>query len=156
MDQARAAGQNITIDEEEVKAIRPTLKQKPKPKPSPEEIKGNSKSNSTPTTPKKKPAAPSPSAPPIKKEDFIIDVTMSNLQKVVFESPIPVILDVYADWCGPCKQLGPILESAVIKSGGMFRLAKVNNDKERGIVEALGVTGLPTVFAVTAGRLTDM
>ena len=61
----------------------------------------------------------------------------------------------YADWCGPCKQLGPQLEAAAIKSKGMFKLAKINSDKNRDIVETLGVTGLPTVFAFSEGRLTD-
>ena len=54
----------------------------------------------------------------------------------------PVLLDVYADWCGPCKQLGPVLENAAMKSGGMFHLVKVNSDKNRELVETLGVTGM--------------
>jgi thioredoxin len=93
--------------------------------------------------------------PPAKKEDVVFEVTASNFQKLVLESPVPVLLDVYADWCGPCKQLGPILENAAVKAGGMFRLAKVNSDQERAVAEALGVTGLPTVFTVSQGKLSD-
>lgn len=59
---------------------------------------------------------------------------------MVIESPVPVLLDVYADWCGPCKQLGPVLENAAIQSGGMFRVAKLNSDKNRGVSETLGVS----------------
>ena len=92
---------------------------------------------------------------PAKKEDCVFDVTSSNFQSIVMESPVPVLVDVYADWCGPCKQLGPILEEAAINSGGMFRLAKVNSDNERSIAEALNVQGLPTVFSVNSGKLTD-
>ena len=74
---------------------------------------------------------------------------------MVLESPVPVLVDVYADWCGPCKQLGPILEEAAVNSGGMFRLAKVNSDTERALSEALNVQGLPTVFSVNSGKFTD-
>jgi len=82
-------------------------------------------------------------------------VTASNFQKLVLESPVPVLVDVYADWCGPCKQLGPVLESAAMQSGGMFRLAKVNSDNERTLAEALQVSGLPTVFSVNNGKFND-
>ena len=57
----------------------------------------------------------------------MFEVTSENFQKIVLESPVPVLVDVYADWCGPCKQLGPLLEGAAMKSGGMFRLAKVSH-----------------------------
>lgn len=85
----------------------------------------------------------------------MFDVTAANFQKVVLESPVPVLLDVYADWCGPCKQLGPVLEQAAIRAGGMFRLAKVNSDQQRAVAEALKVTGLPTVYTVNKGKLND-
>lgn len=85
----------------------------------------------------------------------MFDVTASNFQKIVVESPVPVLVDVYADWCGPCKQLGPMLEQAAVKAGGLFRLAKVNADNERAISGTLDVTGLPTVYAVSNGKFTD-
>ena len=71
------------------------------------------------------------------------------------DAKVPVLVDVYADWCGPCKQLGPVLETAATKSGGMFHLIKINSDKHREIAETLGVTGLPSVFAVNKGKVTD-
>ena len=89
---------------------------------------------------------------PAKKEDCVFEVTSENFQKLVLESPVPVLVDVYADWCGPCKQLGPMLESAAMKSGGMFRLAKINSDKESSLSQTLEVQGLPTVFACNAGK----
>lgn len=65
---------------------------------------------------------PDPALPtPAKKEDVVFQVTAANFQSLVLESPVPVVLDVYADWCGPCKQLGPVLEEAAIKAGGAFR-----------------------------------
>jgi len=86
-----------------------------------------------------------------KKEDVVFEVTGETLQKLVLESPVPVLLDIYADWCGPCKALTPALEQMAIKSGGMFRLAKLNTDNDRAITSALGVTALPTVMGINNG-----
>jgi len=84
------------------------------------------------------------------REDVIFEGTAGNLQELLINSPVPVLLDVYAPWCGPCKALTPALEQMAIKAGGMFRLIKVNADDERVLTsEVLKVTGLPTVFAVS-------
>jgi thioredoxin len=77
------------------------------------------------------------------------------VSQLVVESPVPVLLDVYADWCGPCKQLAPMLEDIAVRAGGMLRLVKVNSDKNRGVADALKVTALPSVFAFRGGRLVD-
>ena len=90
-----------------------------------------------------------------KRDDVIFEVTSSNFQSIVVDSKVPVLIDVYADWCGPCKQLTPILETAAVKAGGAFRLAKVNADTDRSIVDALEVTGFPTVFVWKKGKLID-
>ena len=54
---------------------------------------------------------------PARKEDCVFEATAANFQQLVLESKVPVLVDIYADWCGPCKQLGPMLESAAMKSG---------------------------------------
>lgn len=99
--------------------------------------------------PKKPEGAPKPA----KKEDVIFEATSENIQKLVLESPVPVLLDVYADWCGPCKALAPALEQMAIKAGGMFRLVKLNTDEERTISSALEVQSLPTVFGFKDGKI---
>ena len=81
---------------------------------------------------------------------------MEDIQKLVIESPVPVLLDVYADWCGPCKQLTPALEQIVINAGGALRLCKVNTDQQRQISGALEVKSLPTVFGVKDGKILNM
>lgn len=91
--------------------------------------------------------------PPAKKSDVVFDATAAQIQQLVLESPVPVLLDIYADWCGPCKVLGPALEEMAVKSGGAFRLVKVNTDNERAVSAALGVTALPTVFGVRNGKI---
>ncbi|CAM9418711.1 unnamed protein product [Chrysoparadoxa australica] len=104
-----------------------------------------------PAAAKSKPEGP----PPAKREDVVFDVTDETLQKLVIESPVPVLLDVHADWCGPCKQLGPALEEAAMRSGGMFRLVKLNSDNERSTADTLGVQALPSVFAINKGQIVN-
>jgi len=93
---------------------------------------------------------------PAKKESVVFEATADQLQELVLESPVPVLLDIYADWCGPCKVLGPALEDMAIKSGGMFRLVKINSDNERPISQALEVTALPTVLGIRDGKIVHM
>jgi len=156
MDVRRAKGENITISDEILQSIQPTLRTPNVTTPS-----ANATQTTEPIATKKKPpkAASSKTQPPpltpAKVEDVVFEVNAANFQKLVLESPVPVVLDVYADWCGPCKQLGPVLEQAAVKAGGMFRVAKVNADTEKGLSEALGVQGLPTVYTVDKGKLND-
>jgi len=93
---------------------------------------------------------------PAKKESVVFEATSAQLQELVLESPVPVLLDIYADWCGPCKVLGPALEDMAIKSGGMFRVVKINSDNERPISQVLKVTALPTVFGIRDGNIVHM
>ena len=93
---------------------------------------------------------------PAKKEDVVFEGTTADLQKLVIESPVPVLLDIYADWCGPCKQLTPALEQIAINAGGTLRLVKINTDQQRQISSALMVTSLPTVFGIKDGRIMHM
>jgi thioredoxin 1 len=98
--------------------------------------------------------------PPLPKatsrDSVIYDATAAQIQELVLESPVPVLLDIYADWCGPCKALSPILEEMAMKSGGSLRLVKVNSDNERAVSQALEVTALPTVFGVREGKILHM
>lgn len=89
----------------------------------------------------------------IRKEDVIFYANSSTLESLVLDSPVPVLLDVYADWCGPCKKLTPILEEITLKAGGLFRLVKLNVDEERTISQALEVTALPTLFTIRDGHI---
>ena len=174
IDQRKAMGGTVNVSTEVLQSLRPTLHKANEPKSSSsvgasdgsKRSSSSSSSTSTSTTTTKNKSSSSAAAAsstsstpvipkPAKKEDVVFDVTGTNFQKIVLESPIPVLLDIYADWCGPCKQLTPMLEQAAMKSGGMFRLAKINSDKERSITELLSVTGLPTVFAIDKGRFTD-
>jgi putative thioredoxin len=87
----------------------------------------------------------------------IFEATMENFQQDVMEasSQSPVLIDVWADWCAPCKQLTPVLEKLAEEYKGAFRLAKVNADQQEQLTASLGVRGLPTVILVKDGQAID-
>ncbi len=85
----------------------------------------------------------------------IVEVDDTNFGDMVLKARVGVLLDVYADWCQPCKQLTPMLERVVTAAKGGLRLAKLNADKQQDLSGQLGVKTLPTVFGVVAGRVVD-
>ena len=89
--------------------------------------------------------------------NFIIDINQDQfLEEVVEKSKtVPVIVDFWAPWCGPCKQLTPVLESVVKKKNGKIILAKINVDENQGISSQLNIQSIPTVYGFVDGKPID-
>src|SRR3546814_14060106 len=68
---------------------------------------------------------------------------------------VPVVVDFWAPWCGPCKQLGPLLESAVTAAAGAVRMVKINIDENQQLAGQLRIQSIPTVYAFFQGHQVD-
>ncbi len=84
-----------------------------------------------------------------------IDVTDATFQTEVIDRSmqVPVVIDLWAEWCGPCRVLGPILEKVVGETGGKIVLAKVDVDANPQVSQAFQVQGIPAVFAMDKGKI---
>ncbi len=89
--------------------------------------------------------------------DVIVDIDMTNFQQVVLEGSmqIPVLLDCWAPWCEPCKNLMPILEKLAVEYNGTFILAKLNIEEHQQIAAQLGIRSVPDVKLIMQGQLYD-
>ncbi|MEZ5776797.1 MAG: thioredoxin [Paracoccaceae bacterium] len=89
--------------------------------------------------------------------DLIRDVTEADFMAEVIDASndVPVIVDFWAPWCGPCKTLGPALEAAVTAAKGKVRMAKVNVDENQAIAAQLRIQSIPTVYAFWQGKPVD-
>jgi len=85
----------------------------------------------------------------------VVEVTEATFQAEVIDRSfqVPVLIDLWADWCQPCKQLSPILERLAAEAGGTWILAKIDVDANPRISQALQVQSIPTVFAAIGGQL---
>ena len=82
-----------------------------------------------------------------------LKITRENFENEVMKSNIPVLIDFWAPWCGPCQMMGPIIEQLAEEYEGKAKVGKVNVDEEGELSQAFGVMSIPTIVLVKDGKV---
>jgi thioredoxin 1 len=84
-----------------------------------------------------------------------ININEASFEKAVLQSPVPVLVDFWAAWCGPCKMIAPLLDEIAKESEGRFRIAKVNIDDDPALMQRFNVRAVPTLLFFNGGKLRE-
>lgn len=85
----------------------------------------------------------------------VISVNESNFQEEVLNSDIPVLVDFWAPWCGPCRLIAPIVEEIAVELEGKAKVVKVNTDENPNLAMKYGIRAIPTIMVFKNGRVVD-
>ena len=85
----------------------------------------------------------------------VITITSENFENEVIKSEKPVILDFYADWCGPCKMMSPIIDAIAEEMDAEVKVGKVNSDDEMELAEKFGIMSIPTIIIFKDGKVSS-
>jgi thioredoxin 1 len=85
----------------------------------------------------------------------IVTLTQQNFEQEVLKSSKPVLVDFWAEWCGPCKMLGPILDELAQEYDGKVGIGKVNIDEHQGLATQFGIRSIPTLLLFVKGQVAD-
>lgn len=84
-----------------------------------------------------------------------ININEASFERAVIQSPIPVVVDFWAPWCGPCKMIAPLLNEIAKECGDRFRVAKVNIDDDPALQQRFEIRGVPTLLFFSGGEMRD-
>jgi thioredoxin 1 len=85
----------------------------------------------------------------------IVVLTRENFAQEVLQSPTPVLVDFWAEWCGPCKAIAPVLDELADEYEGRVKIGKVNIDEQQGIASEYGIRAIPTLLLFDKGQVAD-
>ncbi len=87
--------------------------------------------------------------------EIIENGTDANFDEIVKKSDLPVLVDFWAPWCGPCRTVGPVLEEVADEYAGRAKVVKVNVDEEQGVAGSMGIRSIPTIALFHKGEVKD-
>ena len=83
----------------------------------------------------------------------MIKITKENFEQEVLKSDVPVLIDFWAEWCGPCKMLSPIIEEIANEANGEYKVGKVNIDEQLELANTFKIVSIPTVVVMENGKI---
>lgn len=84
----------------------------------------------------------------------VVKITSQNFKKEVLESEKPVLIDFYADWCGPCKMMSPVIDELAEELSNSIKVGKINVDENQDLAMEYGVMSIPTIILIENGKVT--
>ncbi len=86
---------------------------------------------------------------------LIVNLTQESFAQQVLQSPVPVLVDFWAEWCGPCKMIAPLLDELADEYDGKAKIGKVNIDEQQALAAEYGIRAIPTLLLFNKGQVAD-